>query len=96
MNELIPVIQNFPIQIALDEVENALQEGVERLLIRSDDADSDLSALQEVLTIDFRDRDLEVIADPALQAAHNHALLLQAPASREMEIEEGVSNHHGA
>ena len=35
MNELIPVIQNFSIQIALDEVENALQESVERLLIRS-------------------------------------------------------------
>jgi hypothetical protein len=95
MNELVPVIQNFSIQIALDEVEYALQEGVERLLIRSDDADSDLGALQKVLTIDFRDRDLEVIADPALQAAHDHALLLQTPASRQVKIEEGVGNHHG-
>ena len=63
MNELIPVIQNLSIQIALDEVENALQEGVERLLIRPDDADSDLSALQEVLTIDFRDAVLGATMD---------------------------------
>ena len=57
--------------------------------------------IAEVLTAnpgpvaDFRGGDFELVADPALQALDDHALLLQAAAARKVQIEKRVRDHHG-
>src|SRR5215471_12441203 len=94
MDELILVMEQLAVEVALDEPEDSLQEGVQGLLIRSHHADAQLSALQQVLIPDFGHRDLEVVADPGLQALHDHALLFQSAATRQVQVEEGVSDDH--
>ena len=63
MNELIPVLQDLPVQILLHEPQDALEQGVERRLVRADRGDPDLGALEQVLVADLGGRDLELVAD---------------------------------
>jgi hypothetical protein len=42
MDELIPVVEELSVQVFFDESEDALEESIERLLIRPDRCDSDL------------------------------------------------------
>lgn len=95
MDEFILVIQQFAVEVLLDESQDLLQQRVQGHLIRSDRGNRELRPFAQVLRTDFRRRDLELVSKARLQAADDHPLLLQASAAGQMEVEDGVGENHG-
>src|SRR5262249_5216939 len=95
MNELILVFQKLPVQIFLHERQHPLQESVQRRLRGADRGDSESRPLQQVPVPDPGARHFQFGTNPRLETSHDHPLFLQAAASRQMEVEDGVSNDHG-
>src|SRR5262249_21647419 len=94
VDELISVVEELTVQVLFDESEDVLQQGVQGLLVRTDGRHSDLRTLKQILIADFRRRDLELVADAALQTLDDHPLLFQPAAARQVQVEDPVRNHH--
>ena len=63
-------------------------------LVGADRGDPELRPLQEVLVSHLGRGDLELVADPALEALDDHPLFFQPPASRKVDVEDGVGEDH--
>jgi hypothetical protein len=94
MDELVVVAEDVPVQVFLDESENVLKQGIEGRLLAADDRDPETRALEKVLVSDFGGGDLELLANPRLQAPHDHPLLLESTAAGKVEIEDRVADDH--
>src|ERR1700693_4404710 len=94
MNEFISVVEELAGEVVFDEPKHALQQRVEGLLVRADHGDTKKCALQKVLIAHFGGGDFEFVADTALQALDDHALLFQASATGQVQIEERVGDDH--
>jgi hypothetical protein len=90
MDELVLVVEDRAVEVHLHEGEDLLQDRVERRLVRADDRDRELGPLVAVLVRGLGARNLELVADAALQAPENHALLLQPAAAGKVQVEDGV------
>jgi len=94
MDEFISILEKLAVQIVFDEAEHVLEKRVERLLIGSDHSHSDPGPLWKILVSDLGGRNLELVADAALETLHDHPLLFQSSAAGQMQVEDRVRNHH--
>ena len=69
MDELVLVSQQLAIQILLHEAQDVLEKGVQWLLVGTDGRHPELRPLQEILVAHLGRGDLELVADPGLEAA---------------------------
>jgi hypothetical protein len=96
VEELIVVLEDLAVQVLFHETQDALEQGVEGRLVGSYDGGGELGPLEEVLAADLGAGDLEFLADAALETAKDHPLLLQAPAARQVDVEDSIGDHHVA
>jgi hypothetical protein len=94
VNELVSVIEQLAVQVGFHESEHSLQQRVERFLVGSNGGNPELGSLKQIVVSHLGRGHFELVADPALEALDDHPLLLQAAATRKVQIEESVRNHH--
>ena len=95
MDELVAVVEQFAIEILLHERQYVLEELVERDLVGTDGSNGELGPREQVLGAYFRRGNFELVSEPRLQAPDDHSLLLEAPAPRQVKVEQGVGDNHG-
>ena len=64
MDELVPVLEDLAVEVRFDEPQDVLEQRVERGLVRAHGRDGQGRALQEVVVVDLRRRDFELVAEP--------------------------------